>query len=142
MFLSRHKAPFFSLPFAVLYPLRWTSFWGVGQSTSTLTPTCTPTPSIKSLRVVAVPNVSRNGQPVQFNIEITTSTRWRLTLYTLLGEQVFQVSSQGNAGLNTFSWGVQNQLGQEVASGLYVYIVETNEGSGLELHRGKIVVFH
>ena len=31
VFLSRHKAPFFSLPFAVLYPLRWTSFWGAGQ---------------------------------------------------------------------------------------------------------------
>ena len=113
--------------------------------TLTITPTFTlsSTPTIGILAVVAAPNISRNGQPVHFQIVLPKFAQIRLALFTLLGEQIYQTTFQGNAGLNNFDWNTQNQMNQLVASGLYIYILETDDiTNGVNRKTGKVVILH
>jgi len=66
----------------------------------------------------------------------------RLSLFTLLCEQVFQTTFQGNAGSNVVEWKLQNQIGQSIASGLYLYALETDDGTGMTRKTGKVAVLH
>jgi hypothetical protein len=113
-------------------------------STPTLTPTytVTPSPTVGSLRVVAAPNVSRNGQPVQFRAMLPSPGQVHLSIYNLVGERVYQTSFQGNTGLNSLIWNIQNQASQPLASGLYLYAIEYDDGSNKERLMGKVLVLH
>ncbi len=112
--------------------------------TSTMTPTftVTPSPTLGNLAVVVAPNISRNDEPIQFKVQLPGPAQVHLSLYTLLGEQIYQSTIAGNAGLNNLLWQVQNQSGQAVASSLYLYALEVNNGSGSQRWTGKVVVIH
>jgi hypothetical protein len=119
------------------------------ESATTSTPTLSPTPTItatptmlieRTVSVTAAPNISRNGEPIQFRVELPKPFQIRLSLFTLLGEQIFQVTSVGNAGLNNIDWPIQNLNNVSVASGLYIYSVEVNDGSKREKLTGKVLV--
>ena len=108
--------------------------------TVTFTPTVTPTPTIGSLTALAAPNISRNGQPIQFQVSLPKAAKVHLSMYTLLGEEIYQAAFQGNAGLNTLEWDLKNTYANTVASGLYVYVIQAVSGEGSRRITGKIVV--
>jgi hypothetical protein len=83
-----------------------------------LTPTINPDLLDKS--VVAVPNISRNGEPIDFRAVLGNSSQVHLALYKLVGELVYQTTLSGTAGENDLLWQVENQAHTPVASGLYM----------------------
>jgi microsomal dipeptidase-like Zn-dependent dipeptidase len=88
--------------------------------------------------VAAVPNISRDDQPIQFRVNLSQAAPIQLTLYSLMGEKVAQLMAEGNPGVTTLAWGLTNQSGSSAASGLYFYIV--NAGGLTQM--GKVVVLH
>ncbi|HXL73951.1 MAG TPA: hypothetical protein VN963_10040, partial [bacterium] len=63
-------------------------------------------------------------------------------LYSLMGEKVFSDTIYGNAGLNTITWLLKNNAQVNVASGLYIYTIQVNNGSETTTKTGKVLVFH
>jgi len=108
----------------------------------------TPTPTAaapldypqQNLSVVAAPNLSRDGEPIQFQISMGGPARMDLALFTLLGERVYQVSAEGHSGRNSLAWNLQNNAGSSVASGLYIYILRTDNGVDRSTKMGKVAV--
>ena len=66
----------------------------------------------------------------------------KLRIYTITGELVWEKDEEDNAGANRMEWGVRNQRGEGVASGLYLYVVQAEGGNGIVRKTGKIVIFH
>jgi len=110
--------------------------------TATMTVTVTPTDSGLLQGVVAGPNISRNGEPVKFMVNLGGSATIQLHLFSLTGEEVFSENIQGNAGLNTLLWLLRNKGQAPVASGLYVYTIQVNNGYEMLTKTGKVLVFH
>jgi sugar lactone lactonase YvrE len=111
-----------------------------------LTDTPTPLPSgprdglVSS--IIAAPNVSRNGEPIKFLVNLSKPMPIHVTLFDVMGEKVFDASFQGRAGLNSLSWDLQNQWDGSVASGLYLYLLEVEDGANQEIKWGKLAVLH
>ena len=120
----------------------------VVTSTATITPTetvtitSTSTSSTLLLSAVAAPNISKNGEPINFMINLGYSASIQLNLYTIMGEEVYSDTIQGNAGLNTINWLMKNKAQTSVASGLYIYAIEVNNGYEKSTTTGKVLVFH
>ncbi len=53
----------------------------------------------------------------------------KIKIYTISGELVVELGQQGQPGINSFYWDTKNKDGKGVASGIYIYSVETVEGS-------------
>ena len=122
--------------------LRTTTPTPTPSPTMTPTPTITPTPAIQNVSVVAAPNISRNGQVIQFEVALPKASQVHLALYSISDELVYQTTFQGNTGVNNLAWPLKNQSGNSVASGLYIYTVEANNGTSLVRQTGKLVVMH
>jgi hypothetical protein len=106
--------------------------------------TITPTPTASDLLIsaAAAPNISRNGQPVNFMIKLGYNASIQLNLYTLMGEEVYSDTLEGNAGMNTISWFLKNKGQAPVATGLYIYAIQVNNGYEITTKTGKVLVFH
>jgi hypothetical protein len=114
---------------------------GIGIVTPTQTLSPTPASEQRSLpSVIAAPNISRDGEPIEFRVQLAEPAQMKLTLYDLLGERVYQTSAAGNKGLNTLEWDLVNSGGNQVASGLYVYVVEMEGPAGPIQRMGKVIV--
>jgi sugar lactone lactonase YvrE len=113
--------------------------------TATSTPTVTPTPTVAPFAgvmrsAVAGPNVSVGGKPVRFRVDLVRNAEVRLKLFTLTGETVYSTAAAGHAGMNELVWEVCTRAGQAVASGMYVYRLEADNGWITDHKTGKIVV--
>ncbi|HTC22271.1 MAG TPA: hypothetical protein VK859_15545, partial [bacterium] len=114
-----------------------------GEGTPTSTPTASPTVDKgPAPLVVAAPNISRSGEPVQFLVTLARPSEVKLTLFSLSGEKVYQISIQGGNGLHRIPWNLTNQVNAPVASGLYIYLLETNDGVSALSQEGKVAVLH
>ncbi len=105
----------------------------------------TPTPPVTGAMlgsVVAGPNISRGGGTVEIRYSLGQAAKVTLRIYTVTGELVYEKGVEGNAGANKLAWGVRNQGGEAVASGLYVYALQAEGGNGIARKTGKIVVAH
>jgi hypothetical protein len=91
---------------------------------------------------MVAPNISKDGQPIQFKVTVDKGTEIQVSLYTLVGEQVYSVQIEAAEGLNILTWPLENDLGQQVASGLYIYVIREGTGSSLKTKAGKVVVIH
>ena len=112
------------------------------DTTQAATPTSSPTVSTLLQTAVAAPNISRDGQPIQFLINLGYTASIQLNLYTLMGEEVYSDKVEGNAGMNTITWLLKNKAQSAVASGLYIYSVQVNNGYEIATKTGKVLVFH
>ncbi len=65
--------------------------------------------------------------------------RSRITIYTLAGDLVQTLEHDGSQGAGQTSWNLTTRNGQEVVSGIYLYVIEPLE-SGWEDSTGKFVV--
>jgi len=102
----------------------------------------TPTTGGLILSAAAGPNISKGGQPVNFFVNLSQSARIDLMLYTLTGERVFNLEAQGNPGMNTLTWAVQNNAQELVASGLYLYYLQASGDGTAETKTGKVLILH
>jgi len=93
-------------------------------------------------QVVAAPNTSRNGTPIQFRVELTQPGLIELSLFAVTGEKVYGTKAQGQTGENVIPWDLKNQAGSSVASGLYVYLIQAPDGIGSTQTTGKVLVVH
>jgi hypothetical protein len=91
---------------------------------------------------VAAPNISRDEEPIKFLVNLDQPAEMVLTLYSLSGERIYSANAQGTSGLNTLVWDLTNNQNQPVASGLYIYVLQTTGGGKTENHMGKVVVIH
>jgi hypothetical protein len=88
--------------------------------------------------VVAAPNVSKDGQPIRFLVNLEQAAPIQLSLFSLTGEKVAELAAQGSAGANVLTWDLTNTLEQKVASGLYPYILRAGDAR----QSGKVAVIH
>ena len=110
-----------------------------GEMESTPTATVTPTATPANLPgVVAAPNLSVNGHPVQFRVTLAQPGGIEIVLYNILGERVVTLDQPGSAGLNRVEWDLKNLSGTSVAAGLYLYQAR----AGDRVFGGKVVVLH
>lgn len=109
--------------------------------TVTATPTITPTPE-PNFTVLAVPNISSGGSPIDFKVNLTSADKIILSIYDVAGESLFAEQVQGSVGVNDIPWPVQNQQGDPLASGIYIYYVQAGDGTGGRKVTGKILVRH
>jgi len=58
----------------------------------------------------------------------------------LVGEHVLEKEASGNLGLNVLTWDLKNFSGRSVASGLYLYSLEVDDGSEKVRKIGKIAI--
>ncbi len=101
-----------------------------------------PTPTAAPKLILAAPNVSRNGQPIGFHVFLDRTAQVKLSIFSLSGEQVYQVSWQGTAGENIQIWTLQNKSGRTVSSGLYLFAFQVEDGVAARTVTGKIAVLH
>ena len=92
------------------------------------------------LSVVAAPNVSKDGEPIRFQVTLGAPAQIQLSLFALTGEEVYQATAQGSAGTNSLVWGLENQAQESVASGLYVYVIKVADAAGVRAQTGKVAV--
>ncbi len=103
----------------------------------------TPTPTVGNGLLSscgAVPNISRDGQPIQFQVGLNQAARIHLMILTISGEKVLETQSAGDQGMNDLGWDLRNGLGQEVASGLYLYYIQVDDGTEPQTKLGKLVI--
>jgi hypothetical protein len=73
-------------------------------------------------------------------VVLTSPSPISLSLYDMAGELVYETSIQGNAGPNNISWNLENRLGQNVATGLYLFSIKISQGFPLPNPSGKVLV--
>ena len=102
-----------------------------------------PTPEGHPVPIVrAAPNISYDNEPIHFQINLNSPALVKLTLFSVTGERVFNIQEQSNAGNSSLSWNIQNNGGQSVASGLYIYLLSIT-GAGIDQTlSGKVLVLH
>ncbi len=92
--------------------------------------------------VIAAPNISNGNQPINFVLNLTSPAVVNLSLFTVVGERVFDAQAEEAQGASTIVWNTQNNTHQSVASGLYIYLLRV-DGAGIEETRvGKVLVIH
>jgi hypothetical protein len=141
-----------STPGGILLVSKLSKFEGEGPTlTPTYTPlatstlSATPTPTqipVNALQVVAEPNISRGGQPVQFKVLVGEDTRVQLVIYDMLGEQVYTAEIQVQPGLTALNWPVVNNQNIGIASGMYIYVIREGYGAQPRTVKGKVVIIH
>lgn len=87
-------------------------------------------------RASAVPNLSRDGEPIRFRFTLDRPEAAHLMVFNLTGELVRRVEVLGVAGDNEWEWDLANGMGSPVASGLYLYQVRF----GSKVLSGKVIV--
>lgn len=110
--------------------------------TSSFTPTPLPTRGALLESMMAVPNLSRDGQPVDFTVNLSQPAHLHLGLFSLLGEEVRSWDWESGAGETQQAWDLSNRQGSAVASGLYFYVLTADDGVAPQTHSGKIAVLH
>ena len=97
-------------------------------------------PGVLLVSAVAAPNISRGGEPIDFVLQLSEPARIGLKIFTLAGERVFQAQAGGITGKNTLSWKVENSVGSAVANGIYLFLLEVENGKTRETSVGKVAV--
>jgi len=109
----------------------------------TITPTEVHQPSgLTILKAKAVPNISTNGAAIQFEINLEGQARIELSLYTITGELVYRTEASESTGIQRIPWTLQNQSGNQVASGIYIYLLQVSKGEEVLKKTGKVLVIH
>ena len=86
------------------------------------------------------------GDSAHFSFETNQADRaeWRLSVYTVAGALVYSASGQAErerqANSQSATWNLRNGAGQAVASGLYVFKLEIDDGQSVFRKMGRLLV--
>jgi len=75
-------------------------------------------------------------------INLGSNATVHLNLYSLTGGGVFSEAIDGNAGMNIITWLLKNSAQANVASGIYIFKIQVNDGSTTVTKTGKVLVLH
>ena len=64
----------------------------------------------------------------------------KLFLFDIAGERVYQASASEPPGTGFVEWDLRNQSGSRVAPGVYVFVVQWEDGTGSFTRTGKVAV--
>ncbi len=116
---------------------------GSPTNTPTFADTLTPTPGSGLVQsALAAPNISINGLPVEFIVNLNQPAEVTVNLFSVVGEKIFTEELEGVQGLNKLAWNLQNNNQQNVASGLYIYEIQATGCGKTEFRIGKVAVIH
>ena len=82
-------------------------------------------------------NEDPSGTKIEFH-HLPAATG-KITIFTLAGDRVQQIAFDGRAGNGTAKWDLLSRNRQAVTSGVYLYIVESDDGR-FERFSGKFVI--
>ena len=94
--------------------------------------------------VVAYPNPA--SSEVNINFKLTMSADVTLGIYNVVGELLYTDELQNVVGQQSvtrnerFTWKCKNQVGERVASGVYIYILEAEREGEVVRQTGKVAV--
>jgi len=82
-----------------------------------------------------------NSDPTGIKVEFhhLPQSTGKVTIWTLAGDRVRELLFDGRGGNGTLGWDLVSRNGQDVASGVYLYTVESDAGA-FERFVGKLVV--
>jgi len=92
--------------------------------------------------VKAVPNISTNGTPIHFEMNLGSGAKVELSLFSITGDLVYHSTSNQRAGVSRILWSLGNLSGNQVASGIYLYVLQASNGAESIKKTGKVVVLH
>lgn len=108
---------------------------------TTEAPRTTAATDLASIKVVPNPYIVRSGLETDENDSRLMFThlpaQCDITIYTVAGQVVDRLEHRSTAGDGFAYWDVRNKHGQDVAYGVYVYVVKTPGG---KTHTGKLMV--
>jgi hypothetical protein len=83
-----------------------------------------------------------NDDPTGVKVEFRNlpADRGTIRVFTLAGDLVAEISFDGRTGTGTARWDLVTRNGQDIASGVYLFAVETDYNSAFERKIGKFVV--
>ncbi|MDD4873645.1 MAG: FlgD immunoglobulin-like domain containing protein [Dehalococcoidales bacterium] len=64
----------------------------------------------------------------KFTCQLSKPANIRIRIYTITGELVKRIETEGQAGYNEFFWDATNDWGRKIAQGAYPYIFEADDG--------------
>ncbi|MBU1487835.1 T9SS type A sorting domain-containing protein, partial [bacterium] len=79
--------------------------------------------------VFAYPNPVRGDGPVTFQYSLPNEGQITIKVFTLTGDLVYKESFFSQKGQRTRSWNLENNKGKSLATGLYIYSIEMDDGS-------------
>jgi hypothetical protein len=82
-----------------------------------------------------------NDDPTGLKVEFHNlpASQGRVIVYTVAGDVVQEMAFDGTGGPGTLQWDLVSRNGQDIASGVYLYVVEPDDGR-FKRHIGKFVV--
>ena len=92
------------------------------------------------------PLVRSRGDKAHFSFETNQAgtAEWRLSVYTVDGALVYSASGQAErdrqANSQSATWNLRNGSGQAVASGIYVFKLEIDDGNSVFRKTGRMLV--
>jgi hypothetical protein len=83
-----------------------------------------------------------NEDPTGIKVEFRNlpADKGTIRIYTLAGDLVKEIEFDGRNGIGTMKWDLVSRNGQDVASGIYIYSVETDTNDAFKRKIGKFVV--
>jgi hypothetical protein len=83
-----------------------------------------------------------NDDPTGIKVEFRNlpADRGVIRIYSLAGDLVEELPFDGRAGAGTMKWDLVSRNGQDVASGVYLYSIETDTNAAFKRKIGKFVV--
>jgi len=82
-----------------------------------------------------------NSDPTGLKVEFRNlpASRGRVLVYTVSGDVVQELPFDGASGVGSLEWDLVSRNGQDVTSGVYLYVVQPDDGR-FKRHVGKFVV--
>jgi len=107
--------------------------------TLTATSTQTPMPAEFCFDLLSnYPNPFNKGTNIVFNLCKPSEVTVRI--YTVSGELVKQITQSGTPGKNSIYWNTKNRRSDEIASGVFIYVIEARAGNDKAAKWGKLAV--
>ncbi len=105
------------------------------SSTFTITPTITPTFTITPTLIYSGFDLigvypSPAKKTTNFIFVSYEDCNVKISLYTVSGEKINEISSHGQYGVNNITYDLTNYSGRQLASGIYIYSIEMKSVSG------------
>jgi len=107
--------------------------------TLTITSTQTPEPANFCFELLSnYPNPFSAGTNIVFNL--CKASEITIRIYSVSGELVKQITQAGVPGNNSIYWNTKNRRSDEIASGIFIYVVEARSGNEKAVKYGKLAV--
>ncbi len=128
-----------------IYSVSVTAVDNSGNQSSASTATFTvniedPNVFAAGIPVFVYPNPAQKAGSVSFSFNTNRAATVKLQIFNMLGDLVHERSFTSVPGAQTASWNLQNDGGEKISSGLYIYRIVGEDGGAAEKIVKKLVV--